>query len=136
VLVRFKRSRHAVLDAASPPESGYCRFRLGPDVVLALGTNIKRAGEAMAGERIELVAHRQPGDEMAAYERLLGDALDGDATLFAREKSVEEAWRVIDPIVGDRVPLHEYDEGTWGPPEANRVGPEGGWHDPAKSGAE
>jgi glucose-6-phosphate 1-dehydrogenase len=136
VLVRFKRARHVGLADAPSPKRGYCRFRLGPDVVLALGMNIKRAGEAMTGERTELVAHRQPGDEMAPYERLLGDALDGDATLFAREDAVEEAWRIVDPTLGDATPLYEYDKGCWGPPEMDRIAPEGGWHDPTEGGRE
>ena len=89
-------------------------------MVIALGTMVKKPGERMVGESIELVAHHQPPDEMEPYERLLGDAANGDATLFAREDAVEAAWRIVDPILGDATPLHEYEPDTWGPPEADR----------------
>jgi glucose-6-phosphate 1-dehydrogenase len=91
-------------------------------------------GERMEGRCIELIAHYQPPDEMEPYQRLLGDAISGDATLFAREDSVEHAWRVVDPILGNRAPLYEYEPGTWGPPEAGQLAPEGGWHDPEPGG--
>jgi len=68
---------------------------------------------------------------MGPYERLLGDAVDGDAALFAREDAVEAAWRVVDPVLGNVTALYQYEAGTWGPPEANRLlAPEGGWHNP------
>jgi glucose-6-phosphate 1-dehydrogenase len=80
---------------------------------------------------VELIAHHQTADEMAPYERLLGDAMHGDASLFAREDSVEEAWRVVDPILGNVTPVYPYEPNTWGPDEANAlVAGEGGWHNP------
>jgi glucose-6-phosphate 1-dehydrogenase len=83
------------------------------------------------GERIELMAHHQKPDEMDPYERLLGDAAKGDATLFARQDTVEESWRVVDSVLGNMTPLYDYATGTWGPPDAERiVAPEGGWHNP------
>ena len=121
VLVRFKRPPRPVLDETGPALDCYCRFRLSPEVVLALGTKVKKPGERMVGERIELVAHHQPPDEMEPYERLLGDAANGDATLFAREDSVEAAWRVVDPVLGNATPLSEYEPNTWGPPEVERT---------------
>jgi len=131
VLVRFKRPPRPVLDEAAQPLDCYCRFRVSPEVVLALGTKVKVPGERMAGERIELVAHHQPPDEMQPYERLLGDAANGDATLFAREDAVEAAWRVVDPILRNTAPPIEYEPNTWGPPEVDqRLTPAGGWHDP------
>jgi glucose-6-phosphate 1-dehydrogenase len=100
-------------------------------VVLALGTKVKRPGERMAGERIELVAHHQHPDEMEPYERLLGAAANGDPTLFAREDAVEESWRIVDPILGSATTLYQYEPNTGGPPEADRLlMPEGGWHNP------
>jgi glucose-6-phosphate 1-dehydrogenase len=100
-------------------------------MVIALGTNVKRAGERMTGERIELLAHHRPPDEMHPYERLLGDAADGDATLFAREDSVEASWRIVNPILGNATPLLNYEPNTWGPPELDRMlMPNGGWHNP------
>jgi len=131
VLIRFKRPPRPVLDETGPPLPNYYRFRLSPEVVLALGTKVKSPGERMVGERIELVAHHQRPDEMEPYERLLGAAANGDPTLFAREDAVEVSWRIVDPILGNVTPLHEYQSGTWGPHEAERIlTPEGGWHDP------
>jgi glucose-6-phosphate 1-dehydrogenase len=111
--------------------SNYYRFQISPDVVIALGVRVKRPGLATVGDEIELLAHHQPPDEMSPYERLLGDAALGDPSLFAREDAVEESWRVVDPILGNRVPVHEYDPGTWGPSEADgRFAPPGGWQVP------
>jgi glucose-6-phosphate 1-dehydrogenase len=131
VLVRVKRPPRPVLDEASPPPANYYRFRLSPEVVLALGGTVKKPGERMEGESIELIARYQPPDEMDPYERLLGDAAAGDATLFAREDSVEASWRIVERVLGNATPLYEYEPKTWGPPEANgSVMPEGGWHNP------
>lgn len=130
VLVRFRQLPHPALDEAGPPPGNSCRFRLQPEVVLALQTNVKKAGELMVGEAIELIAHHHSADEMQPYERLLGDALRGDPTLFAREDSVEAAWRVVDPILDQATPIREYDPYTWGPAEAQTLAPAGGWHDP------
>ena len=87
------------------------------------------------GEEVELIARHHSGDEMAPYERLLGDAMRGDATLFAREDSVEEAWRVVDPVLGNVTRVYRYEPGTWGPREANAlVAHQGGWHNPRVEG--
>jgi glucose-6-phosphate 1-dehydrogenase len=131
VLVRFKSPPRPVLDERAPTSPAYFRFRLSPETVLALGTRLKKPGEQMVGERIELVACHQPPDEMGPYERLLSDAANGDPTLFAREDSVEESWRVVDPVLGNATPLFEYDPNTWGPAEADGASaPAGGWHNP------
>ena len=84
------------------------------------------------GQQVELLASRRPGaEEMDAYERVLGDAMSGDRTLFAREDYVEEAWRIVDPVLRAATPVHEYDPGTWGPREVERiVVPHEGWEDP------
>jgi glucose-6-phosphate 1-dehydrogenase len=136
VLVRFKRPPRPVLDETKKSPANYFRFRLGPEVVLALGTKFKKPGEQMEGEPIELVVCHQAPDEMGPYERLLGDAANGDGTLFGREDSVEAAWRIVDPILGNATPFTEYEPNTWGPPEVERVlAPEGGWQSPkAKEG--
>jgi glucose-6-phosphate 1-dehydrogenase len=129
VLVEFKRSGCPVLDEIEPPLPNYFRFRLSPDVTIALGTTTKVPGQSMVGKRIELVAQQCSGDEMHPYERLLGDAMNGDATLFARGDGVEAAWRVVQPILDTPMSLHEYEANTWGPGEADRlIG--GGWHNP------
>ncbi len=131
VLVRFKRLPRPVLDETEPPLPNYFRFRVSPEVVLALGTKVKKPGEGMVGERIELVARHQEPDEMDPYERLLGDAAKGDTMLFARQDAVEESWRIVDHILDGMTPLYQYEPGTWGPPQAERlVAPEGGWHNP------
>jgi glucose-6-phosphate 1-dehydrogenase len=132
ILIRFKRPRRPVLDDRSTPPANYYRFRLSPEMVLAVGTNTKTPGERMQGDAIELIAHDQRADEMQPYERLLGDAATGETTLFARQDAVEAAWRVVDPVLGNAAPLIEYDPNTWGPPlnDLNFV-PEGGWHNPA-----
>ena len=85
----------------------------------------------MIGQDVELLAAHSPGDEMGAYERLLGDAMRGDATLFAREDMVEAEWRIVAPILDSTTPPHEYRAGTWGPVEADRLmdRPDG-WHKP------
>jgi glucose-6-phosphate 1-dehydrogenase len=131
VVVRFKHAPHPVLDETVLAQDCYYRFRLSPDQVTALGIKLKKPGDAMVGERAELVLHKQSANEMLPYERLLGDASRGDATLFAREDSVEAAWRVLDPILGNVTPVHEYEPNTWGPAQAaGTIEPEGGWHDP------
>ena len=130
--VRWKAGLRPVLDERSPPAPNYVRFRIGPDRVVALGANVKKDGEAMVGERKELVLLGTAADEaheMKAYERLLGDAMEGEKTLFARKDAVEEAWRVVDPIVSKKE-MFAYDSGTWGPAEAERIAPPGGWSNP------
>ncbi len=92
---------------------------------------VKKPGEELAGEPIELIAHHQSPDDMQPYERLLGDAARGDPELFAREDSVEASWRIVDPILDNATPLYEYEPNTWGPTEVNHlVAPKSGWHNP------
>jgi glucose-6-phosphate 1-dehydrogenase len=89
----------------------------------------------MCGEEVELVARHQSGDEMAPYERLLGDAMRGDQRLFAREDTVEAAWRVVEPVLKGPTPVYPYAPGTWGPVQADRVvGEHGRWHNPTPPG--
>ncbi len=131
VLVELKRPPQAVFGHPEPGQTNYLRFQLSPEVLIALGARAKMPGEAMVGDEVELVALHQGSDEMTPYERLLGDALKGDATLFARQDSVEDAWRVVDPILGNVTPVHEYEPGSWGPVEAERIIARfGGWHVP------
>ena len=107
------------------------RFRLSPDVVIAQGARVKAPGEAMVGNNIELVAHDDSSDTMLPYERLLGDALRGDAALFTRDDCVEAAWAVVQPVLGGGGPVEPYAPGTWGPQSADQliIG-RGGWHNP------
>jgi len=118
----------------SPRETNYFRFRLSPDVIIAIGARVKSLGEQMLSEPGELkVVHQPSTDEMDAYERLLGDAMAGDAMLFARQDGVEAAWEVVQPILDNATPVHEYEPGTWGPPVAATLTAEvGGWHNPER----
>ena len=131
VLVTMKRPPQSVFGEAVSPRSNYFRFRLSPEIVISVGARAKVEGEAMAGEDIELVAHEDPGDDTPPYERLLRDAMKGDASLFTRGDAVDAAWRVVEPVLGDATPVHEYEPGTWGPREADELAADiGGWHDP------
>jgi glucose-6-phosphate 1-dehydrogenase len=130
IRVDLRPSPHAVFDG-SPRDANYVRFRVSPDVIISLGARIKAPGEAMAGESVELLARDSTADDMLPYERLLGDAIRGDAMLFVREDEVESAWRVVEPVLGNATPIREYDAGTWGPAEASAlIAADGGWHDP------
>ncbi len=116
-------------------KSNYFRFQISPAIVFALGMMAITPGEGKAGQCVETVASRHPApDEMDAYERLLGDAMRGDPTLFAREDSVEEAWRIVDPVLNAGTPVYEYEPNTWGPCEVDHiVCPPGGWQNPVVS---
>jgi glucose-6-phosphate 1-dehydrogenase len=132
VFVSLKRPPFALFDdvAAAPPN--HLRFRLSPHVVLELGARAKQAGDRMAGETVLLDACHESTHEKPPYERLLGDAMRGDQMLFAREDSVEAAWRVVEPVIAERsaqLPLFPYEAGTWGPRESDAMNP-AGWHSP------
>jgi glucose-6-phosphate 1-dehydrogenase len=112
-------------------KANYCRFRISPDITIAMGANIIAPGTETASTTAEMMGTRLPrADEMDAYERVLGDAMEGDATLFAREDHVEEAWRIVDPVMKAGTPVYEYEPGTWGPAEVERVVPPDGWANP------
>lgn len=132
VMIELKRPPQVVFAETEPPHANYYRFRVSPDVQVALGARAKTPGERMVGEDVELMIQQHPGEEMEPYERLLSDAVNGAAALFASEESVEEAWRVVDPILGAGTPLYRYEPNTWGPAEANQIVERGGhWHNPA-----
>jgi glucose-6-phosphate 1-dehydrogenase len=129
VLVTLKQPP---LGHLSPDHRNHLRLRLSPEVTIAIGARIKQPGERMVSAATELkFVHHPTGDELEAYERLLGDAMAGDATLFARQDGVEAAWAVVEPILGGATPVHPYQPGTWGPPQADILTADvGGWHDP------
>ncbi len=132
VMVVFKRPPPVVFEQPPPAQTNYLRFRLSPDVVLGLGARAKAPGERMVGEEVELIASHHHGGEMSPYQRLLSDAQVGDQTMFARQDAVEAAWTVVDPILGNVVPVHAYEPNTWGPKEADTaLAPPGGWHAPS-----
>ena len=132
VTVKFKRPPRESFPGNSPGLPNSLRLRLSPEVVIALGLRVKLPGEQMVGEDVELIAMHQRADEMSAYERLLGDALRGDPSLFAREDAIEAQWRIVEPILAGAAPVHEYDQNSWGPPEADSLIEDGGsWLSPA-----
>jgi glucose-6-phosphate 1-dehydrogenase len=134
VVAKLHRPPQQVFDEEEidPDDQNYLRFRLGPDqVAIALGCRAKVPGESFTGKPVELYLCDQSADEMSAYARLIGDALAGEALLFAREDGVEAAWRVVDAVLTDHGVAHPYEPKTWGPAEANALLPEGEfWHDP------
>ena len=132
VVVRFKLPPVAVFDDITPEEANYVRFRLSPEVIAAVGARRKAPGEDMVGEPVELAAIDTNEGDMEPYERLIGDAMNGNRQLFTREDAAELAWKIIDPILGDKTPPIVYKPGTWGPEQARTdFSPPGGWVDPA-----
>jgi glucose-6-phosphate 1-dehydrogenase len=134
VMVRLRRP--PTVFPTCKPAPNHFRFRISPDVTQAIGLTTMDEQEKMIGQQVELRASHHPGaGEMDAYERLLGDAMDGDATLFAREDYVEEAWRIADPLLKAPPPVEEYEPGTWGPAGVDQnVCPPDGWDNPVVTG--
>ncbi|MDP7029254.1 MAG: glucose-6-phosphate dehydrogenase [Phycisphaerales bacterium] len=131
VLVDLRTPPQALFEDACAGERNYFRFQFKPFTTISIGARAKKSGEAMVGEQIEMIALHQEPEEMSAYERLIEDAMHGQPGLFARVDEVETAWRIVDPILSPPTPLHEYQPGTWGPPEARQlVAGFGAWHDP------
>ena len=137
ITVELKNPPQVVFSEATPSVGNYVRFRVSPQVQIAIGARAKRPGEGMAGAPLELsVVDQQQtqgkaGGRLGDYARLIGDAMAGDATLFARQDVVEAAWAIIDPVIHGPSPMFEYDPGCWGPPQADRlVADIGGWNTP------
>ena len=130
VIGRLRKPPTVIKDSAL--SQNHVRFRISPEMTIAIGATVMSPGEAFIGETVEMIASRRPRpEEMEAYERVLGDAMAGDAILFARQDYVEEAWRIVDPALKANTPIYEYDKGTWGPNEVyERVSPPGGWQNP------
>jgi glucose-6-phosphate 1-dehydrogenase len=129
IVARFRKPPTLMSDGDL--QENHLRFRISPDVAIAIGMMTLAPGDTYAVESAEMLASTSPrADEMEAYERLLIAAMEGDGTLFARQDYVEEAWRIIDPILNSVSPVYEYEPKTWGPREVDRVTPEGGWQNP------
>ncbi len=130
IVVRFRQPPTMFSDFNL--QANYFRFRISPEVTLAFGLNVIAPGKETVSQTDEMVVSQHPrADEMDAYERVLGDAMAGDATLFAREDYVEEAWRIVDPVLKANTPIKEYDPKTWGPSDVDQsVAPVGGWQNP------
>ena len=130
IVVRLKRPPLDVFDTLRPDDANYLRFRISPQVAVALGARRKAAGDAMVGEPVELLAVDDDTGDMTPYERLIGDAMNGNAQLFTRQDASEIAWRIVEPVLDDATPPPLYEPGTWGPAEAMKgFGPPHGWHD-------
>lgn len=135
VLVELRQAPPVVFAEPRPPRGNHVRFRLGPSVEIAIGARAKRPGEGMAGDPLELSVvgglQQGQGGRLGDYERLLGDAMEGDATLFARQDVVEAAWAIVDPVIREPGAPFRYPPGSWGPPEAEALVAEvGGWNTP------
>ena len=133
MLIRLKRPPTMYTQYDVKPN--HFRFRISPEVTGAFGLNAISPEDQSVSLVRELTVSRHPTDkEMDAYERVLTDAMAGDQTLFAREDYVEEAWRIVDPVLKEGTPLFEYEQKTWGPKEADRIQPPDGWHNPVVNG--
>jgi glucose-6-phosphate 1-dehydrogenase len=131
VMVEFKRPPRETFGEIVPVLSSHMRMRISPDIVISMGLRMKKPGERMAGQDVELTLVRQAAEDMPPYQRLLGDAMRGAAELFAREDSVEAQWRVVDGILDNVTPLYTYEPKTWGPEEAYQlIGKHGPWLNP------
>jgi glucose-6-phosphate 1-dehydrogenase len=130
VFVAFKHPPHAVFEDVPTSPANHVRFRLSPDVVIELGARAKRPGDGNVGEEVTLDACRSVMHITPPYQRLLGDALRGDQTLFARTDALDASWRVVDPLLTLDTPVQFYAPGSWGPEAGTRIIPNGGWHDP------
>jgi len=132
ILAKFRKPPTLLPDSVLT--ENHLRLRLSPDVVIAMGLMSLAPGDGMDLQPGEMVATSSPGGgDMGAYERLLGAAMDGDNSLFAREDYVEEAWRIVDPVLKKGTPIYSYAQNSWGPAEVDRVMPPGGWDVPASS---
>ncbi|HEY3849377.1 MAG TPA: hypothetical protein VGL87_00285, partial [Steroidobacteraceae bacterium] len=130
VVVTLKCPPLPLFDGSEALPNNYFRLRLSPEVVIGTGALVKRSGEEMRGEPVELIARHRTQSDMTPYERLLGDAVRGDTSLFTQDDCVEAAWRVVDPVLHHPPPVLPYDQGSWGPAEADEIIEDETWHNP------
>jgi len=134
-IVEFRRPPRETFQETVPESSGHMRFRISPDVTIALGARVKKPGDRMIGDDIELILTRQPGQDVPPYQRLLGDAINGVSELFTREDIVDAEWRIVNDILDNVTPVHTYAPNTWGPTETEElIGSDGPWHNPVLAG--
>ena len=135
IVAKFRKPPTPIPD--SQLVENHLRLRLSPEITIAMGMmNLAPNAEGLVLQSGEMVASHSPrADEMDAYERVLGAAMDGDSTLFAREDYVEEAWRIVEPVLKKNTPIYQYTPNTWGPQEVERVTPPGGWSNPDENKA-
>jgi glucose-6-phosphate 1-dehydrogenase len=131
VVVEFKRPPRETFGEIVPALSAHMRMRISPDISIGMGLRVKVPGERMVGRDVELILTRQAAEDIPPYQRLLGDAMRGNAGLFTREDIVEAQWRIVEPILGNATPIYTYQPGTWGPDEALQlIGCDGPWLNP------
>jgi glucose-6-phosphate 1-dehydrogenase len=131
LMARLRKPPTTNITEQDTPQN-YLRFRISPEVTAAMAVSVSPQTGKGPREAVEMVASHHPRpDEMEAYERVLTDAMAGDSTLFARQDYVEEAWRIVDPILKASTPVYEYDSHSWGPHAVQlKVAPPGGWNTP------
>jgi len=131
VTFRFRRPPHDVFGLEPFRSPNMLRFRVWPETAVTLSVAGKKPGAGFEPQAEDLAFSVQPGEDMRPYDRLIGAALDGDNWLFARQDTVEAAWNVVEPILGDVAPVHSYARGTWGPKEADALlRSDDAWYDP------
>ena len=131
ITVRFKRPPHVVFDEVVSPDSSHLRMRISPDISIGLGVRVKRLGDDIVGEDVELALVEQAAHALPPYVRLLGDALKGDDQLFSRSDLIDAEWRVVDGVLGQGTPVYPYEKGAWGPDVAGAIiGEHGPWITP------
>ena len=132
IAITFKPPPQDVFGIEPMAPEDRLRFRIWPETAVSLTLHGKKPGAGWEPQAEELSFAQQPGSDIRPYDRLIGAALDGDRWLFARQDTVEAAWKIVDPVLGDAVPVHPYAQGSWGPNEADRLLPDrDAWHDPA-----
>jgi glucose-6-phosphate 1-dehydrogenase len=135
VMVHFKRPPRETFEETASRGSGYMRMKISPDVNIGLGLRVKRPGEKMRGEDVELILTEQETAFKPPYQRLLSDAIHGVGDLFGRHDIVDAQWRIVEPVLEDPTPPIIYEHGSWGPEETNQlIGPDGPWHNPLPPG--
>jgi len=131
ICITFKAPPHDVFGIEPMAPEDTLKFRIWPETAVSFTVHGKKPGAGWEPQAEELSFAQQPGSDIRPYDRLIGAALDGDRWLFARQDTVEAAWRIVDPVLGDVVPVHPYARGSWGPKEADRLLPDRDtWHDP------
>jgi len=131
LLVHFRRPPRETFDELVPASSGHVRMRISPDVDIAMGVRVKRPGERMVGEDVEMTLTQHAPRVLPPYQRLLGDAMRGLGELFGRDDIVDAQWRIVEPILDNATPVYPYRPGTWGPDETTAlIGADGPWRDP------
>jgi glucose-6-phosphate 1-dehydrogenase len=131
VTVRFTSPPRDIFGLAPQHPTNELRFRVWPETALCLALAGKKPGPGWEPQMEDLAFAQRPGEDIRPYDRLIGAALDGNRWLFARQDTVEAAWQVVDPVLGDAAPVHPYSRGSWGPKEADRLLPDREtWHDP------